>query len=87
MVMFIYREEYYLKRGEPGRHANEDDGKYNERYARWQQRLEQVYNVAEVIVAKQRHGPIGSVKLFFDGQYTRFADLDEHHSSHRESSE
>jgi replicative DNA helicase len=87
VVMFIYREEYYLKRGEPGRHTNEDDAKYNERYARWQQRLEQVYNVAEVIVAKQRHGPIGSVKLFFDGQYTKFADLDEHHSSHRESSE
>jgi replicative DNA helicase len=78
VVMFIYREEYYLKRGEPGRHANETDEKYNERYSAWQQRLEKTYNIAEVIVAKQRHGPIGSVKLFFDGQFTRFADLDEH---------
>jgi replicative DNA helicase len=77
MVMFIYREEYYLKRAEPGRHAGESDDKYNERYALWQQRLEKVYNVAEVIIAKQRHGPVGTVRLFFDGQFTRFTDLEE----------
>lgn len=82
MVMFIYREEYYLKRGEPGRHANESDEKYNERYAGWQARLEKVYNTAEVIVAKQRHGPIGAIKLFFDGQFTRFSDLDENHAAY-----
>lgn len=82
MVMFIYREEYYLKRGEPGRHANESDERYNERYQQWQQRLEKTYNVAEVIVAKQRHGPIGSVKLFFDGQFTKFADLDQSHDGY-----
>lgn len=84
MVMFIYREEYYLKRGEPGRHANETDEKYNERYAQWQARLEKIYNTAEVIVAKQRHGPIGSVKLFFDGQYTKFSDLDENHAAYND---
>lgn len=82
MVMFIYREEYYLRRGEPGRHANETEEKYNERYQQWQERLEKIYNVAEVIVAKQRHGPIGSVKLFFDGQYTKFSDLDQNHASY-----
>ena len=87
MVMFIYREEYYLKRGEPGRGPNEADDKYNERYARWQERLEKVYNTAEVIVAKQRHGPIGTVKLFFDGQFTKFADLDDNHAFHKEQSE
>ncbi len=84
MVMFIYREEYYLKRGEPGRHANESDEKYNERYAAWQARLEKVYNTAEVIVAKQRHGPIGAIKLFFDGQFTRFSDLDESHAAYND---
>jgi len=84
MVMFIYREEYYLKRGEPGRHANETDEKYNERYANWQARLEKIYNTAEVIVAKQRHGPIGAVKLFFDGQFTRFSDLDENHAAYND---
>ncbi|WP_417827080.1 DnaB-like helicase C-terminal domain-containing protein, partial [Thalassospira povalilytica] len=35
-----------------------------------------VYNTAEVIVAKQRHGPVGNVRLFFDGNYTKFGDLD-----------
>ncbi len=84
MVMFIYREEYYLRRGEPARHAGEADDKYNERYARWQERLEKVYNVAEVIVAKQRHGPIGSVKLFFDGQFTKFGDLDTTHAGYED---
>ena len=86
MVMFIYREEYYLRRGEPGRHATESDDQYNERYIAWQQRLEKIYNIAEIIVAKQRHGPIGSVKLFFDGQFSRFSDLDESHEAHREDS-
>lgn len=74
-VMFIYREEYYL-RNEPGRHSNETDDRFNERYTAWQQRLEKVYNVADIIIAKQRHGPVGTVQLFFDGKYTRFSDLD-----------
>ena len=87
MVMFIYREEYYLGRSEPGRHANESDDKYQERYARWQERMEKTHCVAEVIVAKQRHGPIGTIKLFFDGKYTKFGDLDINHSAHQESSE
>ena len=73
--MFIYREEYYL-RNEPGRHSNESDDRFNERYTAWQQRLEKVYNIADVIIAKQRHGPVGTVQLFFDGKFTRFADLD-----------
>lgn len=75
VVMFIYREEYYL-RNEPGRHSNESDERFNERYTAWQQRLEKVYNIADVIIAKQRHGPVGTVQLFFDGKFTRFADLD-----------
>jgi replicative DNA helicase len=75
VVMFIYREEYYL-RNEPGRHSNESDDRFNERYTAWQQRLEKVYNIADVIIAKQRHGPVGTVQLFFDGKFTRFADLD-----------
>lgn len=75
VVMFIYREEYYL-RNEPGRHSNESDDRFNERYTSWQQRLEKVYNIADVIIAKQRHGPVGTVQLFFDGKFTRFADLD-----------
>jgi replicative DNA helicase len=81
VVMFVFREQYYLERAEPGRRDGEEDSKYQERYQKWQQRLTEVHNIAELIVAKQRHGPVGTVKLFFDGQYTRFGNLDAHHSS------
>ena len=72
VVMFVFREEYYLSRGEPTRRPEENDEKFNERYARWQERLEQVHGTGEVIIAKQRHGPIGKVTLRFDGETTRF---------------
>lgn len=76
VVMFIYRREYYLSREEPQKKPEEDDSKFNDRYAKWQEELGENANVAEVIVAKQRHGPIGTVKLFFDANYTRFSDLE-----------
>jgi replicative DNA helicase len=82
VVMFIYREEYYLNREEPSPHRDEAQEKFNERYQNWVERLNQVGHIAEIIIGKQRHGPIGTVKLQFDGQYTRFSDLDSHHSEH-----
>ena len=75
VVMFIYRESYYLERLEPIRKSEEDDMKYNERVARWQQLTNENYNKAEIIIAKQRHGPIGSIKMHFDANYTKFSDL------------
>jgi len=72
VVMFVFREEYYLSRGEPMRRPEENDDKFNERYSRWQQRLEEVHGTGEVIIAKQRHGPIGKVTLRFDGETTKF---------------
>ena len=75
VVMFIYRESYYLERMEPIRKTDEDDLKYNERMSRWLQMNEENYNKAEVIIAKQRHGPIGSIKMHFDANYTKFTDL------------
>ena len=75
VVMFIYRESYYLERLEPIRKSEEDDMKYNERVARWQQLTNDNYNKAEIIIAKQRHGPIGSIKMHFDANYTKFSDL------------
>lgn len=73
-VMFIYREEYYLSRTEP------EVG--TEKHLEWQDRMARSHNVSEVIIAKQRHGPIGTVKLFFDSNLTRFSDLDIAHSDY-----
>jgi replicative DNA helicase len=79
VVMFVFREQYYLERAEPSRRPDENDDKFNDRYQRWQTRLGEVHNTAEVIIAKQRHGPIGTIRLFFDGQFTKFGDLDQRH--------
>ncbi len=80
VVMFVYREEYYHARSEPTRRADEADQKFNERFQRWQDRGEQIHSVAEVIIAKQRHGPIGTVALHFDGPFTRFSNLERNYT-------
>lgn len=74
-VMFLYRDQYYLERSEPARRHDESDQKFNDRVANWQARLEASKNIAEVIVAKQRNGPIGTVRLFYDAATSTFADL------------
>ncbi|MGE0718442.1 MAG: replicative DNA helicase [Alphaproteobacteria bacterium] len=74
VVMFVFREEYYL-RNEPMRRPEETEEKFNDRYQRWSQRLQEVADTAEVIVAKQRHGPTGTVRLRFDGRITKFDNL------------
>ena len=74
VVMFVYREEYYLGRAEPGRRPEESEDKFNQRYEDWKKRLEQVHGTGEIIIAKQRHGPIGKVTLRFDGATTKFSD-------------
>ena len=76
VVMFVYREEYYHARSEPTRRQDEDESRFNDRYSRWQERGGEISNIAEVALAKQRHGPIGTVKLHFDGQFTRFSNLE-----------
>jgi replicative DNA helicase len=75
VVMFIFREQYYHERMPPMQRQDESEDKFNERYERWQDRGNQIHNVAEVNIAKQRHGPIGTVKLYFDGAVTKFGDL------------
>jgi len=75
VVMFVFREEYYLSRGEPMRRPEENDERYNMRYEDWKQRLEQCHGTAEILVAKQRHGPIGKVTLRFAHDTTRFENF------------
>ena len=72
VVMFIYREEYYLGRAEPEKRPEESDEKFNDRFDRWKDRMEEIYDLAEVIIAKQRHGPIGQITLRFDRDTTKF---------------
>ncbi len=67
VVMFVYREEYYLSRTEPREGTQE--------HMEWQQAMDAVHNVGEVVIGKQRHGPIGIEKLQFTPQFTRFSDL------------
>lgn len=84
VVMFIYRDQYYAERAEPSQRDDESEEKFHGRYEKWQQRCEKVYGVAEVIVAKQRHGPIGIRKFAFDGDTMTFSDLapDDHLPDH-----
>lgn len=67
VVLFVYREEYY--------HKNREPNPGTEEHMKWQAEMEQVRGKAEVIIAKQRHGPTGTVNLAFQGEFTRFSDL------------
>jgi replicative DNA helicase len=75
VVCFMYREEYYLSREEPRQKGEEQDEAFLERHAGWENRLRDVANIADVIIAKQRMGPIGVEKLSFNPELTRFTDL------------
>ena len=68
VVMFVFREEYYKEREKPGDHELEKMGI-------WQEEMERLHGKAEVVIGKQRHGPIGTVELSFEGQFTRFGNL------------
>jgi len=81
-VMFIYRDEYYLEQRAPKQMGFESEEKFQDALSKWQADMERVHNKAEVILAKQRHGPTGKIDLFFEAMFTRFADLDPIHSGH-----
>ncbi|EBA09673.1 replicative DNA helicase [Sagittula stellata] len=68
VVMFVFREEYYVEREKPS------DDRLDEMVA-WQERMSRLHGKAEVIIGKQRHGPIGTVELSFESQFTRFGNL------------
>ena len=68
VVMFVYREEYYLKSREP----DMSDAMI---YAEWQSKMERTHGKADVLIEKHRHGPTGTVTLAFQGEFTRFDNL------------
>ncbi len=70
VVMFVYREAYYVARKEPKSKQGSDE------YAIWQEELAACYGKAEVIIGKQRHGPIGTVELAFEESLTKFSNLE-----------
>ncbi len=67
VVMFVYREEYYLERMKPQEGTIE--------FQDWMAKMQQVSGKAEIIIGKQRHGPTGTVQLQFEANVTRFSDL------------
>jgi len=67
VVMFVYREAYYLERKEP-RPATVD-------HAEWQAKMNEISNLAEIIISKQRHGPTGNLMLEFEAMFTKFKDI------------
>jgi replicative DNA helicase len=85
VVMFIYRDEYYLAQREPkpaaieGRDEADRLAKFEAAHDAWKARMAEAHNRADLIIAKQRHGPTGTVPLFFEAEFTRFGDLDTHH--------
>ncbi len=67
VVMFVYREAYYLERKEP-RPATVE-------HAEWQAKMNEVSSLAEIIIGKQRHGPTGNIMLEFEAMFTKFKDI------------
>ena len=75
VVMFVYREGYYLQRKEP-REATVE-------HAEWQAKMNEVAHLAQIIIGKQRHGPIGNVTLEFEERFTKFKDTQSSRSEER----
>ncbi|MEL7429954.1 MAG: DnaB-like helicase C-terminal domain-containing protein, partial [Pseudomonadota bacterium] len=69
VVLFVYREEYYLQSAEP------EEG--TEAWVKWDEKYRNARGRAEVIIAKQRHGPTGTARLGFQAEFTRFSDIAE----------
>jgi len=67
VVMFVYRAAYYLERKEPQPATVE--------HAEWQNKMNEISNLAEIMISKQRHGPTGNIKVEFESMFTKFRDI------------
>jgi replicative DNA helicase len=79
LVMFIYRDEYYEQNREPKQVGFENEQKHHNAVEDWKKKMEKIHNKAELLIEKNRHGATGKIDLYFEGEYTRFADIDLHH--------
>ena len=68
VVMFVFRQAYYLERKEPTLGSLE--------HSEWQQKMDEISTLADIMISKQRHGPTGNVKVEFEAMYTKFKDLE-----------
>ena len=75
IVMFVFRENYYIKNEEPKQRGGETPEHFQNRLEEWETRIRQTENIGEVIIGKQRHGPTGTVQLFWNGEFTQFGNL------------
>ena len=79
VVMFVYRDEYYLQQRAPKQIGFDNDAKFHAATEKWQHDMETVHNRAELLIEKNRHGATGKIDLYWEGEFTRFADLDLNH--------
>jgi replicative DNA helicase len=77
MVWFVYREDYYAMATEPKEPTDSDPQDVHTKWQAWREKMEQITGLSELIVAKQRHGATGKVRLRFEARITRFSDLAE----------
>lgn len=75
IVMFVFRENYYIQNEEPKPKAGETPEHLQKRLDEWKARVTATQNIAEVIIGKQRHGPTGTVQLFWNGDFAQFGNL------------
>ncbi|RVQ67543.1 replicative DNA helicase [Croceicoccus ponticola] len=75
IVLFVYREDYYVNAVEPKFPDEKDPADVHEKWEAWRAKMEQVTGIAELIVAKQRHGSTGRVRMRFEARITKFSDL------------
>ncbi|MFN3288777.1 MAG: DnaB-like helicase C-terminal domain-containing protein, partial [Sphingomonadaceae bacterium] len=75
VVMFVFREEYYLRLEKPAEPGADGSPEALKKWEKWEAEMARMQGLAEVIVAKHRHGPTANVTLMFNGDYTKFFDL------------
>ncbi|WP_232495776.1 replicative DNA helicase [Novosphingobium kaempferiae] len=75
MVWFVFREDYYVKATEPKFPSDTDGIDVKDKWETWRAKMEEVTGLSELIIAKQRHGATGKVRLRFEARITKFSDL------------